>query len=87
MTQLVLKPGQRVRIRQTIERREGAWSGETTGTIVAIDDEPTESWYAHSRDQKLWLRRLRLRKDDGELTTLTLDRHTDVTVLGHDAAG
>jgi hypothetical protein len=82
MMQVDIQPGQRIRVRQTIARREGAWSGETVGTVLSIEAEPTESWFAHSRDNKLWLRRLRLRKDDGELTTLTLDQHSDVTVLG-----
>ncbi len=81
MTQIELKAGQRVRIRQTIERREGLWTSETVGTVLSVDAEKTESWFAHSQDNKLWLRRLRLRKDDGELTTLTLDRHSEVQVL------
>ena len=52
-------------MRQTINRREGAWSGrETIGTVLSVENEPTESWFTHSRDNKLWLRRLRLRKDD-----------------------
>ena len=81
MAQLELKPGQRIRVRQTINRREGAWSGETIGTVLSVENEPTESWFTHSRDNKLWLRRLRLRKDDGELTTLTLDERSEVALL------
>lgn len=81
MTQIELKAGQRVRIRQTIERREGPWTCETVGTVLSVEPEKTESWFAHAQDNKLWLRRLRLRKDDGELTTLTLDRHSEVEVL------
>jgi hypothetical protein len=77
-----LKPGTRVRVRQVINRREGPWVSETSGTVVSVKAEPSESWFAHSQDNKIWLRRLRLRKDDGELTTLTLDERSEITLLG-----
>ena len=82
-----LKPGQRIRVVQTIARREGDWRGDTQGVIVAIEQEPTGAWYAHGRDHKYWLRRVRLRKDDGELTTLTLDQHSEVELLADDERG
>ena len=82
-----LKPGQRIRVVQTIARREGDWRGDTQGVIVEVEQEPTGSWYAHGRDDKHWLRRVRLRKDDGELTTLTLDQHSEVELLADDERG
>ncbi|MGE0479283.1 MAG: hypothetical protein AB7Q17_02305 [Phycisphaerae bacterium] len=81
MDTVELKPGQRIRIRQSIDRREGEWRLDVTGTIVQAELEPTGSWYAHSKDDKLWLTRIRLRKDNGELTTLTVDQHTEVELL------
>ena len=77
-----IKPGQRVRVVQEVERREGSWTHETVGTVLSIDAEPTGSWHAHGRNDKLWLTRVRLRKTDGETTTLTCDQHTRLEVLG-----
>lgn len=71
-----LKPGQRVRIHQEIDRREGNWVHQVEGEVVSVKPEKTGSWYAHGREDKLWLYRVRLRKADGELTTLTVDQHT-----------
>lgn len=82
-----LKPGQRIRVVQTIARREGDWRGDIRGVIVDVEQEPTGSWYAHARDDKYWLGRVRLRKDDGELTTLTLDQHSEVELLADDERG
>ena len=73
--------GKRVRITQCVDRREGVWSGDVIGTIVSLALQKTGSWHAHGKDAKLWLRRILLRKDDGELTTLTLDRSTRVEEL------
>lgn len=76
-----LGPGQRIAVRQMIDRREGAWSSETVGEVVSVQQEKTGSWFAHGKDDKLWLMRIRLRKDDGELTSLAVDQFTDVRVL------
>lgn len=76
-----LKPGQRIRVIQTVERREGPWQTEVTGTVVSVEARPTGSWYAHSKDDRYWLQRVRLRKDDGELTTLSLDQRSEIELL------
>jgi hypothetical protein len=77
-----LKPGQRVRVVQTIDRREGDWQQAVEGVIDAVDVEATGSWYAHAKDDKFWLRRVRLTKADGERTTLVVDQYTRIEVLG-----
>ena len=76
-----LPVGKRVRITQWVDRREGAWSDDVIGTVVSVAARKTGSWYAHGKDAKLWLQRIVLKKDDGELTTLTLDRSTRMEVL------
>jgi hypothetical protein len=79
------KPGQRVRVTQQIARlpRPGGGPLQTTveGTVVSFQQQKTGSWYAHSRDHKLWLDRLELRKDDGEVVVLNLDHYSHVDVL------
>ncbi|MCG3138369.1 MAG: hypothetical protein HJJLKODD_02232 [Phycisphaerae bacterium] len=76
-----LTPGQRVRIEQQIVQRDGVWTTAVEGEVLSIQLEPTGSWYAHGRRDKLWLPRLRLKKPDGELTTLNLDMASVITLL------
>jgi hypothetical protein len=75
-----LVPGASVKVIQQIVARDYAWTSETSGTVVSFDQETTGSWYAHSKDDKLWLDRLTLRKADGEITTLNLDEFSVVKV-------
>ena len=75
-----LVPGARVKITQQIAARDYAWSSDVTGTVVEFQQEQTGSWFAHSKNDKLWLDRLLLRKDDGEMTTLILDDYSRVEV-------
>ena len=75
-----LAPGARVKITQQIAARHYAWSSEVVGTVVEFQQRQTGSWYAHSKNDKLWLDRLVIRKADGEITTLNLDDYTRVEV-------
>ncbi len=81
LTATTVRPGMRIKVVQQIERREGNWNIEVTGTIVSSEPQPTGAWYAHGKDDKYWLVRIELRKDDGEVTSLVLDRNTQITVL------
>lgn len=75
-----LTPGATVRVTQQIPHRDRAWTEETRGTVVSYEQKQTGSWYAHSKDDKLWLDRLLIRKPDGELLTLNLDEYSHVEV-------
>ncbi len=75
-----LRPGARVKVTQQIAARDYAWVSEVRGTVVSYEQKQTGSWFAHSRGDKLWLDRLALRKDDGELTTLVLDEFSHVDI-------
>ncbi len=76
-----IKPGQRIRVFQEIDRREGNWVHDLVGTVLAVRPEKTGSWHAHGKNDKLWLNRIRLRKEDGEITTIVVDQHTRLDVL------
>lgn len=76
-----LQPGKRIRVTQTIRRRDGQWQTHVEGTVVKLEARKTGSWYAHGHDRKLWLTRLTLRKDNGELVVLSLDEHTEIAPL------
>jgi len=75
-----LVPGARVKVTQQIPARKYVWANEMRGTVVDYQQQPTGSWFAHSRDDKLWLDRLVVRKDDGEITTLILDDYSRVEI-------
>lgn len=77
-----LVAGAKVTVTQQIAARDYAWSSETAGTVVRFDSEPTGSWFAHSKDDRLWLDRLTIRKADGEITTLNLDTFSRVQIEG-----
>ncbi len=76
-----LRPGDHVRITQRIESRDRSWSSTVEGIVETCQAEVTGSWYAHGKNDKLWLLRLRLRKADGELTTLVIDHNSKVEKL------
>lgn len=77
-----IAPGARVKVTQQIAARNHTWTSDIHGTIVSFEQKQTGSWFAHSKDDKLWLDRLTLRKPDGELTTLILDDYSRVEVEG-----
>ncbi len=72
----VLNPGTRVRVTQQLPQTHTVWTTAIEGTILRYRQAKTGSWFAHAKEDKLWLDRLELRKDDGELVTLNLDRYS-----------
>jgi hypothetical protein len=75
-----LTPGMAVRVTQQIAARDHAYSTQVHGIVVDFHQKTTGSWYAHGKDDKLWLDRLTLRKADGELITLNLDNYSLVEI-------
>jgi hypothetical protein len=79
-------PGARVRVTQQIAARHYSLPTVIEGTIVNFSQQETGSWFAHSRDDRLWLDRLVIRLADGELTTLILDDYSHVELIAAPAA-
>jgi hypothetical protein len=77
-----LQPGIQVRVTQQIPHRNRTWTNDIRGTIVSYAQKQTGSWYAHAKNDKLWLDRLTLRRPDGELLTLNLDEYSRVEIEG-----
>ena len=80
-TTVELGAGIRVRITQQVPRLSGSMSTSVEGEILRVGQQKTGSWYAHSKDKKLWIDRVELRKDDGEIAYVNLDRHSHVEIL------
>ena len=77
----VLAPGTRIRVTQQMPQTHTVWSTALEGTVVRWRQARTGSWYAHGRDDKLWLDRLGLRRPDGEMVTLNLDQYSLIETL------
>ena len=73
--------GQRVRVIQQIPQRARVWSIPVEGVVMKAEQKKTGSWFAHGKDDKLWLDRLTIKKDDGEVVMVNLDRYTRVELV------
>lgn len=73
--------GSRVRVTKQLSHGEDLSPFAVEGEIVRMGQQKTGSWYAHSRDKKLWLDRLELRKGDGEIVIMNLDDLTQVEII------
>lgn len=80
--QSLYKPGQRVRVTQQTPRQSGSLTIAVEGVVVKFEQQKTGSWFAHARDNKLWLDRLEIRRDDGEQIVVNLDQYSRVEVIG-----
>jgi len=76
-----LQIGQRVVVIQQIPQRDTPLTTHTQGTIERLEQRKTGSWFAHAKDDRLWLDRLVLRKDDGEQVIFNLDHYSRVEPL------
>lgn len=76
------EPGQKVAVTQQIPRGGGVWTSRVVGEVVKFEQRKTGSWFAHAKGDRLWLDRLTLRKEDGEIVECILDANTRVDHLG-----
>ena len=73
--------GTPVCVRQVTSMGSENFEVEVVGVVEAWEDLPTGSWHADGKDSKLWLRRLRLRKSDGEISLIVVDDQTYLAKL------
>jgi hypothetical protein len=71
----------KVKVTQQIAARNYTLTTEVKGTVLEYAQKETGSWFAHAKDDRLWLDRLKLQKEDGELMTLNLDEYTHIEVI------
>ncbi len=70
------QPGTRVLVTQQMPQIDTVWTRTSEGVIVKAHRARTGSWFAHGKDDKLWLDRLEIRLDDGEIVVLNLDQYS-----------
>ena len=81
ITPETLTPGTRVRITKQVPRQGSLPSTSVEGAVVAYDQRKTGSWYAHGKDDKLWLDRLEIQKDDGEVYICNVEASTRIEII------
>ena len=74
--------GSMVRVTKQLSLGNGPSSFVIEGEVLRVRQSKTGSWYAHSRDKKLWLDRIELKKVDGEIVIVNLDDATVVEMIG-----
>ena len=81
MPETTFPAGTPVRVVQVIEGRGLSYETEVIGVVEAWESQPTGAWHAHGKEGRLWLKRLKLRKADGEVTLLVIDDHTSIAKI------
>lgn len=76
-----IKSGMRVKVIQQLPTSGGAWTTAVEGTVERWRQATTGAWFAHSKDDHLWLDRLEMRLDDGEITILNLDQYSRIEMV------
>ncbi|MCH7592007.1 MAG: hypothetical protein IH989_04395 [Planctomycetes bacterium] len=73
--------GTPVCVKQQVDLRDGSYQAEVVGVVELWEEQSTGAWFAHSPDHKLHLKRLRLRKADGEQVLLVIADSTEIAKL------
>jgi hypothetical protein len=73
-----LEPGDRVEVTHEIKVGFRSWTTKTIGTVVAKDRLRHSLHFRRNFDDKVFSDILILRRDDGELTTVTLDEFSEL---------
>ena len=76
-----LKPGDQVEIVHEVKVGFRRWTTTTRGTVVSTERRRHSLHFNRNFDDKVFSDMIVLRRDDGELTTVTLDEFSDVRVV------
>ena len=76
-----LKPGDTIRVIQTVRVGSRKWEAPAEGVFRAIAYLETGITTDRVKDDDLVVRVVRFTKQNGELTSITIDEHTRVTKL------
>lgn len=82
---LVFAPGTRIRITQQIPQRDQVFAKAIEGIVLRQERQSSGSWFARNKNDLVWLDRLILQKDDGEISIFNLDEYTRIEVLTGEA--
>lgn len=73
-----LQPGDRVEVTHEIKVGFRNWTAKTIGNVIAKDRRRHSLHFNRNFDDKVFSDVLILKRDDGELTTVTLDEYSEI---------
>ena len=76
-----LQPGDRVELKHEVKVGFRGWPTSTVGTVIRTDRRRHSLHYDRNFDDKVYSDVIVLRRDDGELTTVTLDEFSQLERL------
>jgi hypothetical protein len=76
-----LQPGDRIEIVHEVKVGFRRWTTTTRGTVVSAERRRHSLHFNRNFDDKVFSDMILLRRDDGELTTVTLDEFSDLRIL------
>ena len=66
---------------QISNSHDESWTNTIEGVVRRYRQAKTGSWFAHAKDDRLWLDRLEMERDNGELVILNLDQFTLIEAI------
>jgi hypothetical protein len=76
-----LHPGDCVEVLHHVLVGAQRWTTTTRGTVVSTERRRHGLHFQRASDDKVWSDLIVVRRDDGELTTVTIDEFTEIHVL------
>lgn len=76
-----IQPGDRVELHHEVKVGFRTWAANTVGTVERKERRRHSLHFQRNDDDKVFSDLLVLRRDDGELTTVTLDEYTELKIL------
>ena len=71
-----LQPGDRVEVTHEVKVGQKVWQTVTAGTVISKERRRHGLHFRRNVDDKVYSDALLLRRDDGEITTVTIDEFT-----------
>lgn len=71
-----LQPGDRVEVTHEVKVGQDRWTAKTVGTVVRTERRMHGLHFRRNIDDKVYSDVLILTREDGELTTITMDEYT-----------
>ncbi len=73
-----LKPGDKIQLLHEVKVGNRRWVSQTTGTVVKTERRRHGLHYRRHLDDKVFSDLIVLRRDSGELTTITIDEFSEL---------
>ena len=80
-----LQPGDHVELQHEVKVGFRTWNTTSTGTVVKTERRRHSLHHDRNFDDKVFSDAIVLRRDDGELTTVTIDEFSTLRKLGESA--